>query len=193
MLNGKHCRLASTMAALVVLFAAPVTADTIYLKSGRMLHTDEARVEGDRVIFTQFGAAAALSMELVDRVEDNDEIGPVPSPPMPVRPVPSAGEDVAADTETVAETPLAEDTREYWFGKRMAIRDERAELRDLLAGPLDGGLRRMRRAMTFGHYNLTGINERIQRVEDRLEELDEEERRLRREARRRGIPPGWLR
>ena len=51
----------------------------------------------------------------------------------------------------------------------------------------------MRRAMTFGHYNLTGINERIQRVEDRLEELDDEERRLRREARRRGIPPGWLR
>jgi hypothetical protein len=190
MLNGKHCRLASTMAALALLFAAPAAADTICLKSGRMLHTDEARVESGRVIFTQFGATAALSMELVDRVEDNDEIGPVPSPPMPVRPVASAGEDVAADTETVAETPLVENTREYWFGKLMAIC---AELRDLVDGPLDGGLRRMRRAMTFGHYNLTGINERIQRVEDRLADLDDEERRLRREARRRSIPPGWLR
>ena len=52
-----------------VLVASPeATADSIYLKNGRVIHTSQARVEGGEVIFTQYGGRQTIPLAIVERV-----------------------------------------------------------------------------------------------------------------------------
>lgn len=51
-------------------------ADTIYLKNGRVLHTAEAKVVGDRVELTQHGARQAIPRSLVERIIEDERRGP---------------------------------------------------------------------------------------------------------------------
>ena len=69
----------AVVVAVAILTLAPATAasaDSIYLKNGRVIHADDARVDGGRVIFFLHGAHQALPMALVDRVENDDWRGP---------------------------------------------------------------------------------------------------------------------
>ncbi len=67
------------IAALVLCTTAlafPAAADSIYLKNGRVIHSIEVRVEGDRVLFLQYGSLQTIPLTLVDRVEQNDRGAP---------------------------------------------------------------------------------------------------------------------
>ena len=63
------------VAALVLATTALASfarADSIYLKNGRVIHSSDVRVEGDRVLFLQYGSMQTIPLALVDRVEKND-------------------------------------------------------------------------------------------------------------------------
>ncbi len=62
------------------------SADTVYLKNGRMIHSSIVRVEEDRVVVKQYDGLVAFPLDLVDRVEENDRVEPggyVPPQPEP--------------------------------------------------------------------------------------------------------------
>lgn len=73
------------VAMLTLAAATTASADSIYLKNGRIIRADDAHVDGARVIFFLHGAQQALPMALVDRIEDDDWRGPgaPPRPPDP--------------------------------------------------------------------------------------------------------------
>ena len=71
------------VAMLTLATATAAAADSIYLKNGRVIRTDDARVDGSRVIFFLHGAHQALPMALVDRVENDDWRGPGAPPRSP--------------------------------------------------------------------------------------------------------------
>jgi hypothetical protein len=48
-------------------------ADSIFLTNGRVIHTEHARVEGDRVVFRQYGGEVSIPRSAVLRIVDNDE------------------------------------------------------------------------------------------------------------------------
>lgn len=52
--------------------AAPAAADTIYLANGRVIHTESVRVDGDRVIFRQFGGEVSIPLTAVVRIVEDD-------------------------------------------------------------------------------------------------------------------------
>ncbi len=62
--------------ALAVLLAPGLAShaagDSIYLKNGRIIRSDEIKVDGDRLIFYQHGGHQAIPMSLVDRIEGDD-------------------------------------------------------------------------------------------------------------------------
>jgi len=66
-------------------------ADSIYLKNGRVIRAQHARVEGDRVVFVLHGAEQAIPAALIDRVESDDWNTPAaPHPASPAATGPAA-------------------------------------------------------------------------------------------------------
>jgi hypothetical protein len=184
--------------ALFTVAAAPLLADVVYLKNGRSISGVRTEVNGDRLIFFQGGNRVEISMEMVDRIEEEAvELEPAPAdrPPRPEpTPAPAAGASAGAEAgtegEDVAEedeTP-AEQTREYWQERVRAIGREREELQAAIMV-----LRREERAFLFSHRSTAATREGIEAARNRLKELDDEMVQLRRDARRQQIPPGWLR
>ena len=190
--------------ALIVGCALAV-ADTVYLKNGRVLWTSTTRQEGGRLFIEQYGQEIAIPMHLVERVVLDEENGPTPLPsgafaPATVDEEPAGeGDEESASETSVESTPAAGDTEseieaedtntpEYWRQRVEAVRSEEALLRSSLEE-----LRREERAFLFSHRSTATSKDRISEVEDRLEALRQEMRDLRVEARRAGIPAGWLR
>lgn len=193
--------LAST---LLVLDAA---ADTIYLKNGRQLRTREARVEGDRVVFWQYGARQAIPLELVERIEDDEITGPEPRATVPAGEVPAAAAGAGQEAPSEGEIPGQEEpsgeaagqeagpapeeeeeeqippeqTREYWQQRLRPVFSEMSRI--------ESELRRLR-PHAAGSAN---IQRQVEELERRLRELERQAVRIRDEARRQGVPPGWLR
>lgn len=198
-----------SLLAILALTGSAV-ADTIYLKNGRTIHTERARVEGDWVVFEQFGSEVRIPVSIVDRVEQDERGGPEPTPTSPPEAMPEPGEEEAeagdaeadegeaetdegqaeADGEDgeAEEEPAPEETRAYWQDRVRAILEERAELEERLQE-----LRREERAFLFSHRSTAETRRQIEDVQERQRELDAEMEELRREARRQGVPPGWLR
>ena len=67
---------AAIVLAALCLLPPSASADTIYLKNGRMIHAREAKIDGERVVFTQHGSTQAIPLSLVDRIVDDDRVGP---------------------------------------------------------------------------------------------------------------------
>lgn len=200
---------AGTIAAGVALTAGPTLADTIYLKSGRVIRTADARVEDGRVFFDQYGFEQSIPMSVVDRVEEDDHTGPEPLP-APAQPAPPDSPGAETPEET-AEEPAArsgaatpeidtvevppyeeevqpEETRQYWQDRVLALDAEEQVLDEQFEW-----LRRVERAFLFSHRSTADVKQRIEAVEQRMAEVEQARRDLREEARRKGIPPGWLR
>lgn len=197
-------RRALPIAGLLAGLLLPVLAhaDTVYLKNGRSLQAQRVEVVGDRVVLQQNGNRVELPMSIVDRIERDAERSAVLGSRVPptTPPVPPAGEATGEAAEEAggeesaegqegeqAETP-PEQTREYWQEAVKAIQEEKAQI--------EGGmqeLRREERAFLFSHRSTTEVKAKIAQAEQRLRELDEQLTELRSEARRKGIPPGWLR
>ena len=181
-----------TILGAMLLAGPAAVADTVYLKNGRLLRTPEATVEGERVLLRLYGGQLVLPLSVVDRVVDDDAVEPPPAA------APSAEEadpqtEEAADPEAAAAAdpadpaeevappaePPADQTREYWQNRVVPLN---AEL-----GRLEQELDRLR--------TLTGaaVQVRIDRLEATRRQLQEQLEAIGREARRLGIPAGWLR
>lgn len=189
--------------AIVVLVAcllapAVVRADSVYLKNGRILHASDVQVleEEGQVVLQQGANRVVIPLSIVERiVEDAEESETLQSgtaeEPAPEAAPPAeegeAEEGEAAAGEEAAEAP-PEETRAYWQDQVRAIEEEKAELQESLQE-----LRREERAFLFSHRSTADTKAKIDAVQLRLAELDQAMEDLRLDARRRGIPPGWLR
>lgn len=184
--------------AVGLLVAGGASADTIHLKNGRLIRTDATRVVGDRLIFYQYGGEVAIPMSLVERVEEDQRTGPE-ARPTPTPGTESAETGEAEEGDTTGEDPAAgeaegeeevpeKQTREYWQERKRQITSRIAQLEDRLEE-----LRREERAFLFSHRSTASTRREIQQVEAELEELQQALIDLREEARRAGVPPGWVR
>ncbi len=180
-------------AVLALLWAVPgaALADTIYLKNGRVIHTPRAKQVGEKVEFEQFGETVSIPAAIVLRIE-RDERGEDPALP-PVLPAAPGG--APAETEPSEESEAGEgeevppeSTPEYWRDRILSIRREKAEIDANIVV-----LRREERAFLFSKRSTAETRAKIEAAQERDEELDQELADLRREARRLGVPPGWLR
>jgi len=90
-------------AMLLTLGLAPAAAaDSIYLKNGRVIRSDDVAIDGERLVFFQFGGYQTIPMALVDRVEKDGWVAPG-SPGR--RPLPGA--DQPAPETPAAASPTA--------------------------------------------------------------------------------------
>jgi len=198
--GGMICRVLLA-ATLVLGVHLPLHADTIYLKNGRTIDTPSAEVQGDRVVFIQFGNKVAIPLSTVERIEENDRSGPQPSgetsePSAPTvepaaEPRAPAAEGVGAAAVDAPSPPRPvepEQTREYWQDRVRQINAEGEFLQLELQR-----LRRVQRAFLFAHMSTAESRQQIEEVQERIAANERALPELRREARRQGIPPGWLR
>lgn len=203
--------------ALLAGGATAAAADTIYLTNGRVIHSATVRVEGDRVEFRQYGGWVVIPRSIVDRVEENER-----GSPMAVRPgaattggepaAGSEGEEGAASGQEAQtseegqegqpseegqeaqaseegqegqgeedEAPPPEETRAYWrnrlqplFRQMDRIEAELARYRPLAATSPDAAAR------------VEELENQLGRVESQVESIQTEARRL-------GVPAGWVR
>lgn len=174
-------------AALTLALANVAMADTIYMKNGRSIRSSQVRIEGDQVIFLQYGGEVSIPMSMVDRIVQDENVEPEGAPPPP----PAAADDTqvgpATDPEE-EETPPEQTTRDYWQGKVGAITAEREEVELQIED-----LRRTERAFLFSHRSTAETRTQIVAAQARLAELEQEVTDLQAEARRLNVPPGWLR
>ncbi len=189
------------VACALFALATSAGADTIYLKNGRTIHTSDTRIEGDNVIFVQFGGEISIPMSEVDRIEEDEAREP---DPLPVRQPASSGSGAqsgdpadpvdpgaAAGTADPNAPPGPDDprlTRDYWQRELRAIQTEKEQLDTRLEE-----LNREERAFLFSRRSTADTRRRIEETNDQMEDLDERESDLRAEARRLQIAPGWLR
>lgn len=177
--------LAATVVALLV---GPATADTIYLKNGRVLRSSSVRQEGEKIIFVQYGSEQAIPLAMVDRIEKDENVEPEPT--VATEPEPEAqdtSDQAAAGTAEGAEV-APEQTQEYWQNAVRAIQDERAQVELTI-----GDLRREEQAFLFSHRSTAQTRQGIENAQRRLAELDQQMSDLEDQARRLNVPPGWLR
>jgi uncharacterized membrane protein YgcG len=176
------------VAALALSFATAAVADTIYLKNGRQIRSSQVRIEGDRVLFIQYGGEVALPMSIVDRIEQDASVGPSATPPPPPEATqPEENPDQPAAGDEGADVP-PEQTRDYWQEQVRSIEAEREQVNLQIED-----LRRQERAFLFSHRSTAETRQSIEAAQQRLTELDQEMTDLQNEARRQGVPPGWLR
>ena len=100
-----HGSMRKTVAVLVFALAATsAAADTIYLKNGRVIRTSSAIVEDDRVVFVQYGHPVTIPLDQVDRVVEDDEVGPEATSlgQPPAQPVALPAQPVALPAQPVA-------------------------------------------------------------------------------------------
>lgn len=203
------------------LVATPAVADTIYLKNGRIIHTSTARIEGDKVEFQQYGGWIVLPMSVVDRVEQNERRSPEGSSTPATGTTASPDEGAAGDTEAAgggvqavadegqatggeggdadgqettvgeegqegsqaeqADEPPPEETRVYW----------RTRLEPLFRqmDRIEADLERYRPMAATS----AGAAARVEQLERRLAEIETRVQAIQSEARRLGVPPGWVR
>jgi len=198
--------LVMTLVLAGVAAAPTLAADSIYLKNGRVIRTSSAEIVGDRVMFTQFGHPIAIPMSEVDRIVDDDYEDPVATPsaaqPEAATPMPSAAGRPAGGgvpgaphlpvaAGAAVDTPSATDpeqTKDYWQDRVRSIHADG----ELLALQMQD-VRRIERAFLFSHRSTADIRRRKERLQARIDANAAAFPALRTEARRRKIPPGWLR
>ena len=193
------------VAGVLVLGQQTAFADTIYLKNGRVIRTPRAEVRGNQLVFLLYGGEVRIPMALVERVVEDDEVdeGAVVEPPPRRRASPTkerdragaaasdkagGGEPQGEGGKGEAEEIPAEQTPEYWQERVRTILQEKADLEAQLPE-----LRREERAFLFSHRSTSETRRQIEAVQQRLRELEQELVELRQQARRLGVPPGWLR
>ncbi len=65
--------------------ASNASADSVYLKNGRVIRTASAHVDGQHVVFTQYGGEHSIPLSVVERVVVDDRVGPAPLGRVPGR------------------------------------------------------------------------------------------------------------
>ncbi len=190
-----------TLSALVVFgLGGTATADSIHMKTGTVIRTAKATIEGDAVVFEQYGSRVAIPLSLVERIVPDDHSGPVAiTRDTPTR---SSGTERSAASGTGSAATRAtssaasatsqpvqpEETKDYWQDRVRALYRQGEQLEARLKE-----MRRVERAFLFSHRSTADTRRQIEDVEASIEANEQAKRDLRREARRKGVPPGWLR
>lgn len=206
------------LVAVCVLFGPVAAADSIYLKNGRVIHCKWTREEGEYLVFGQYGGEVKIPRDAVERVEEDSETEPAPAPtlsreeyraelvrryaeaglsspvPGPPEGAESAGSGAASEEAPGRRRPgewrnLSPDTREYWQLRVAAIEDQKARV----GAEID-------RLPEYNHLEEKILDGRIlwvvqekERLEALLLDLQADLITVREDARKSGIPPGWLR
>lgn len=205
-MRGRRWTLPVVVTAAVSLIATPIFADTVYLKNGRTLRSSSVRVEGDRVFVRLYGGEVAFPRSLVDRIVEDEYIQPEPTA-QPAEPEPGAAPDDAANqgggvappgsggnlgdpTNPAGDpadasppdappAPEPEQTREYWQARVQPLKQQLARIERELA--------------SLRSRNMADVQAAIERSEAQQRKVQGQLDAIATEARRRGIPPGWLR
>lgn len=61
-----------------VTIVSNAAADSVYLKNGWVIRTAQAHIDHGRVVFTLYGAEQSIPLSVVERVIDDDHVGPAP-------------------------------------------------------------------------------------------------------------------
>ena len=176
----------------IVAFAVPAiaTADTVYLKSGRVIHTAHTRVENGMLVFSQHGGTVSIPMSAVERVERNTNVEPTAA--APPESVAAAGSETALAPKGPrrASAVYPWDAAEYWAERLIEI-DRRIER---VEGELDRlpAYRETDQRVIVSGQMMYFIAERAkwEGFHARLLNMRSE---LERSARKAGIAPGALR
>jgi len=190
--------------------ASSVLADTVYMKTGRTIESSSVRVEGDRVFVRLYGGEVAFPLSIIDRIVEDDAVeatrtedpvvveydpddpnaDPSLAPPAgaaaPAQqgdPTADPGQQVDPATDPAQQPPAdppPEQTREYW--------QERARPHLEMIERIDGELDRLRGLSASAAQRVE-----IDRAEATKAQAEGQLDAIRVEARRLGIPPGWLR
>ena len=180
-------RIALTLLAVtfVLGLAASASADTIYLKNGRVIRSSSVRVEGDRVIFVQYAGEVSIPLVLVDRIVQDASVEPEGAPPVAV--ADTNPDDEGLDPEAEPEDGLPEQTRQYWQDRVRAIEAETAEVEVRIED-----LRRTERAFLFSSRSTADTRREIEDQQANLTRFAQEMDDLRAEARLGAcrFPPG---
>lgn len=188
----------TAVAVFASLVAAPAGADTIYMKNGRVITSSIVRIEGDSVYVRLLGGAVRFPLSLVDRIVEDDAVEqpsrmvpvrePAPDPNDQGEPAqgdpdapsdPAAQGDPAAGADAEDPEPAPEETREYWQNR---------------LAPLNRDLARMDRELqSLRSQTSADAEEKTRRLETARGRVQAQVDTILREARRLGVPPGWLR
>jgi S1-C subfamily serine protease len=90
-LEMKKAFLQTCLLTAILLPAVAARADQIFLKNGKVITTEESRVEGGYVIYEKFGGTISLPMDKVARIEATDPAAAAVSTDA------AAGDDAGAD------------------------------------------------------------------------------------------------
>ncbi|MCH7825911.1 MAG: hypothetical protein IH849_14015 [Acidobacteria bacterium] len=189
------------LAVLPSLVAAPAGADTIYMKNGRVITSSFVRVEGDQVYVRLLGGEVRFPLSLVDRIVGDDaaeqppSVVPVPEPASDLNDPPGQGEPAQGDPDAPSDPagqgdpapgadpedpePAPEETREYWQNRLAPLNKDLARM--------DGELQSLR------SRNGADVEAQIRRLAAARARVQAQVDTIVREARRLGVPPGWLR
>ena len=204
------------LATVCVLFGSVASADSIYLKNGRVIRCEWTREEGEYLVFGQYGGEVKIPLHAVERVEEDSETGPAPAPTLsqeeyraelvrryaeaglssPAPGPPEGAGSAAPRAATDHRKPGAEnwrnlspDTREYWQLRVAEIDKQKARIE----AEID-------RLPEYNHVEEKILDGRIlwvvqerEQLEALLLDLQADLMTVREDARRAGIPPGWLR
>ncbi len=199
----------SALLALVAFFAVP---DTIYLVSGRVIHTESVRVEGGRVHFTQFGGEVSIPLDEVVRIVEDDKAEKVVT--VPNKPADPATEDTSAgdtgelvldaSTEQPGAAPasagdetapsigaLTPDQPDYWIERIQQVDEQMARVQSEIdrLPYYDETDQRLLRFSGQARYFMA----QREKWEKLMERLELNRQRLLYGARKAGITPGSLR
>lgn len=205
--------LAILVACLAIATAA--TADTVYLKNGRVIHSSLVIVEAERVVVRQYDGMVAFPIEIVDRIEQNDRVEPggfVPPQPELPEGLPAADLE-AADPEAADPEAAVDPETGQALPPDQAPPPDQAQQADPATQPEEDP----RRTREYWQNRLQPLFQQIDRAEreadsyrdkartsaeaqrqlDRIEahisDLNRQIDAIRTEARRYNIPAGWLR
>lgn len=210
-------RKALIAAVALLLLPALLSAYTIVLKDGRRIEAQSRYViENGLVTFTGTdGRPYQFPLAQVDliatnranaprrgKVWTNDDIerlkgggavtvmGSAPAAPASEEPL---AEESAAGEEG-EEAPPKEETREYWQGRLRPLQEELTQIDQQIQN-----LRRSEGQAASNAINVLGGNPGVQvedtlrRLEKHRTEIQQQIAALQEEARRKGVPPGWVR
>jgi hypothetical protein len=193
------------LGALIVFGCSGMAAaDSIHMKTGAVIRTDKATIEGDAVVFEQYGSRVAIPLTLVERVVPDDHSGPVAiassdggrnsggGQAASAGTRPGAGASATqggSATSSAANQPVPpEETKEYWQNRVRAVYQQGEQLEAQLKDA-----RRVERAFLFSRRSTADSRRQIEGIQAAIEANEQAKRDLQREARRKNVPPGWLR
>lgn len=183
----------ATLGAAMLGAATPDAAgDSIYLVSGRVIHSETVRIKDGRVYFTQLGGTVSIPLDEVARIVENDAAERVAEPSPAAASAPSVGVRDPASAGTTAAAPVPPSSEPaYWIERILEVDGRIAQVQaELDRLPLYDEIDA--RLLRFSGQALYFIAER-ERWEALMRELKLTRRRLLNGARKAGITPGALR